>query len=153
MSSIEPYLPIIYDLALDCENITEIGVHRGNTTNIILKACEITQGRLTSIDKNDPLVFSTNSKKWLFIKSDCLDYYPDKNIDFLLIDCDPSVELTRKILDRYGKFVKKYIVIHDTIFYQLNEILIEWAVENGFWYLELDKKRYGLMILWSHLKA
>lgn len=150
ISSIEPYLPLVYDLALDSERIIEIGVHRGNTTNTILKACEITQGRLISMDKQDPLVFSTKSKKWTFIKSDCLDYEIEHDIDFLLIDCDPSSELMIKILDKYGKFIKKYLFVHDYISYNLKDILIKWANMNNFWYLELDKKSHGVFIAWLH---
>ena len=146
MASIDPYLPIIFDMAKKSEIVLEIGVHRGNTTNTILSALE-KDAFLISIDKTNPIDFKTDSKQWSFIKSDCMDYIISAPVDFLMIDCDPELELFEKILEKYGKRVKKFMAIHDTTAYGLTECVRKWARANKFKITKFDNMGLGFIAL------
>ena len=146
MASIDIHFPIITELAKKSRIIVEIGVHRANTTKAILQVINDTSSKLISIDKENPIDFKSNSPQWTFIKCDCVNYSISLPIHFLLIDCDPDPVLLLKILEIYGKKVKNYIFIHDTL--PLLELpIMAWAIENNFNVLILDRRFPGCIVL------
>ena len=146
MASIDPYLPIIHDMASDSKLVLEIGVHRANTTKTILSALD-SDAFLISIDKINPIDFKSDSKQWSFVRLDCMDYTISAPIDFLLIDCDPPLELFDRILEKYGKHVKKYMAIHDVTAYRLIDSVRNWAKQNKFKIIKFDNKGLGFVAL------
>jgi len=145
LASIDVHLPLIRELAKKSRIIVEIGIHRANTTRAILDTINDTSSKLISIDRNDPIDFTSNNSQWTFVKCDCRYYTISLPIHFLLIDCDPDKELLESILQDYGKRVKNYIFIHDTI--NLEDTILEWMEKNNFKILVQDRRESGMITL------
>lgn len=119
-------MPKIQEMAKKSKTIIEVGVNKANTTQAILKVIE---GQLISIDKNEPVDFTSDSPNWTFIKSDVQDVEPQK-CEFLLVDCDPKPELFKIILAKIKP--SKFLAVHDCDYYGLTDYIMDWGKQNKF---------------------
>lgn len=93
-------------------NILELGVQKGNSTNMFLEICNRNDGYLTSIDIKDCSTVSED-KRWKFIFSsdDNFEYVDkfiaNKQFDVLFIDSYHEPNHVRKVFYHYFNYLKK----------------------------------------------
>jgi hypothetical protein len=114
-SDINEHLSLIYDMAKQCEHVTEFGIGHGNSTIAILNAkpktyigYEITP--LSEVKTLQLLATETN----FILKGDCLQE-PIEETDMLMIDTVGTYNQLNAELNMHANQVKKYIIIHDTV--------------------------------------
>ncbi len=97
-------------------NILELGVQKGNSTNMFLEICNQNDGYLTSIDIKNCSTVSAD-KRWKFIHSSDNNFeYVDKFIankqfDVLFIDSYHEPNHVREIFYHYFYYLKKTGII------------------------------------------
>jgi hypothetical protein len=121
-SDINEHLPILKELASECEHVTEMGVRYCVSTWAFVEGLK--KGKLVSIDIKHPTEFGGDLKS---VKDRCTE----KGIDFefilgntleieieptdlLFIDTLHTAEQIEKELARHGDKARKYIAFHDT---------------------------------------
>ncbi len=103
-------------LNIDKPNILELGVQKGNSTQMFLEICDRNDGYLTSIDIDDCSGVSKN-KRWNFIHSsdDNFEFIGskiiDKKFDILYIDSLHEPNHVRKVFYHYFYFLKNNGII------------------------------------------
>lgn len=119
-SDINEHLPVLYEAALDCSHITEMGVRSGSSTRAFLYA---DPKKYIAYDiKIDPevnLLFDyckSVGKDFHYIESNVLEIEIEET-DFLFIDTYHCYEQLSKELFLHAPKVKKYIGFHDTFTY------------------------------------
>jgi hypothetical protein len=118
--SVSECAKVLYDFGVCAKVILELGVESGKSTKILLKACEIGDGHLWSVDINQHTTEFKDHKSWTFIQMDDLEYGKtwNKTIDLLFIDTSHTRDHTFKELELYSKFINNgIIVLHDTMAY------------------------------------
>jgi len=90
--------------------ILELGVRKGNSTNLFLKICNKNNGRLISVDIEDCSNLS-NDKRWTFIHSrddnyNLIDTFI-KKLDLIFIDSLHEPNHVKKVFYHYYKKLKK----------------------------------------------
>jgi hypothetical protein len=120
VSDIYQHLPILYESALECQHITEMGVRTGASTRAFLYA---NPQKLVSYDIFiDPEVNSLfdfckkEGKEYSYIQADVLKIEIEET-DFLFIDTYHCYEQLSKELELHSNKVRKYIGFHDTFTY------------------------------------
>lgn len=128
---IQTHMPLLRQLASECDHITEFGVKKGNSTTAFLAAqpkC------LTSIDiANCPVIDELwpmrGATYFLFSREDSR-FAKIEETDFLFIDSTHTGEHLRTELHNHSRKVNRFLGFHDT----------EVAGEIGFYYSNPEKK-------------
>lgn len=160
-SDINQNLPILYELAKECETIIEMGVRTGVSTRAFLN----TSASLISIDieKNTTVeeLFALADKKrkpCQYIIGDVLKMEIPET-DLLFIDTLHTYEQLVQELKLHGNKAKKYLIFHDThTFGVLGEhgidkkglipAIIEFIIANPHWEFYIHKtNNNGLTVL------
>jgi len=152
-SDIHEHVPVLYELAKECDHITEMGVRTGVSTRAFLRA----DAKLISYDivTDHEVVRLTNEAKKAgkdatFIEADVLKIDIEET-DLLFIDTWHTYGQLKEELKRHSSKARKYIAFHDTNTYGLkNEgndplrpqagtqegllpAIIEFLIENKEW--------------------
>lgn len=138
-SDINEHLPDLYQLALQCDHITEMGVRSCVSTWAFLMANPM---RLISYDIN----YNENFEEVLRARNDWRIFVADvlkvkiEKTDLLFIDTLHTYTQLKKELKLHADKVKKYIVFHDTETYGYTPEPSIWQTENIMQnYIENDK--------------
>jgi hypothetical protein len=115
-SDIHEHLPILYELAKDCNHIIEMGVRTGISTRAFLRV----DAKLISYDivTDQKVVDLINEAKKAgkdaaFIEADVLKIDIEET-DLLFIDTWHTYEQLKQELSLHGNKSRKYMVFHDT---------------------------------------
>lgn len=152
-SDINEHLPVLYDIAKECDHITEMGVRTGVSTRAFLR----TSAKLISYDivtdkRVVELVNEARSagKDATFIEADVLKIDIEET-DLLFIDTWHEYDQLKQELELHAKKARRYIAFHDTYTYGLrNEggdnkqqtqgllpAIIEFLIENREWQFKM----------------
>lgn len=122
-SDINEHLPILRDLAKECESVTEIGVRSMVSTWSLLYGLSINHGQVyTAIDIDSPSAESLllaqklstkNGISFNFIKENDMNIDID-NTDLLFIDSLHTYAHLTYELEKFCFQTNKYIALHDT---------------------------------------
>ena len=150
---------IINDLAKDCKSYKELGVHQGGTlANALLQpTLRYVEGVDISLEKYKKFLkpiaenWAAASARVLRMKEcsstsiDSLGY----STDILMIDSVHKSHHMQAELELHGKYVKRYIVAHDTQLPddQLYWTLVNWGVDNGFDSMIRNKENVGFTVI------
>ena len=160
-SDINQNLPLLYELAKQCNHVTEMGVRTGVSTRAFLN----TNVELISydIELNSDVVALFGVAKGLgkrvqYIKADVLDIEIQET-DLLFIDTLHIYEQLKQELKLHANKAKKYIAFHDTYTYGLRgeigndnkgllSAIIEFLIDNPQWKFKTHQtNNNGLTIL------
>jgi hypothetical protein len=160
-SDINQNLPILYELAKECETIIEMGVRTGVSTRAFLN----TDASLISIDiEKDTTVeklfalASAKGKLCHYLVADVMNVEIPET-DLLFIDTLHTYEQLKQELTLHGNKAKKYLIFHDTYTFGLlgeNGIdkkglmtaIIEFIIANPHWNFYIHKtNNNGLTVL------
>lgn len=164
-SDIHEHVPVLYELAKECDHITEMGVRTGVSTRAFLRA----NAKLISYDivTDQNVVNLINEAKKAgkdaeFIEADVLKIDIEET-DLLFIDTWHTYGQLKEELKRHSSKAKKYLAFHDTNTYGLkNEgqdllhpnkqgllpAIIEFLIENKEWrFKEFRMNNNGLTVL------
>jgi hypothetical protein len=115
-SHINEHLPILRELAKECNHVTEMGVHEGISTraflceNVVLRCYDITHyPEITNLIN----IAKESGKDIEYVKDDVLDITIDET-DLLFIDTWHVYGQLKRELARWNSSVAKYIIMHDT---------------------------------------
>ena len=119
--SIYEHLPVIRDLASECDSAYELGVHKVTSTWAFL-ASDLK--KLISIDRIHPSQLGADlglvvraaeqeGKNFQFIQSSTLDIKPEV-VDLTFIDTWHVYDQLHRELEHFAPTTTKYIVLHDT---------------------------------------
>ena len=150
---------IINDLAKDCKSYTELGVQQGGTlaNAFLLPTLRYVEGVDISLEKYNKFLkpiaenWAAASARVLRMKEcsstsiDSLGY----STDILMIDSVHKSHHMQAELELHGKYVKRYIVAHDTQLPddQLYWTLVNWGVDNGFDSMMRNKENVGFTVI------
>ena len=160
-SNINQHLPILYELAKECETIVEMGVNTGVSTRAFLN----TNASLISIDiqKNTTVeklfaLADAGGKPCRYIIDDALKIEIPET-DLLFIDTLHIYEQLVQELRLHGNKAKKYLIFHDTHTFGLSgengidkkglvPAIIEFMIANPHWKFHIHKtNNNGLTVL------
>ena len=128
-SDINEHLPDLYNIALQCDHITEMGVRSCVSTWAFLLAKPI---RLISYDINYHENFEEVLRArpdWRIFVADVLKVKIEKT-DLLFIDTLHTYTQLKKELKLHAGNVRKYIIFHDTTTYGHTPEPSSWQTEN-----------------------
>lgn len=163
-SDINEHLPILKDLANECDHITEMGVRTGVSTRaFLLSNAKLISYDLVADQKVVELINEarTAGKDATFIKADVLQIEIEET-DLLFIDTWHEYKQLKQELTRHANKARKYIAFHDTNTYGLkNEggdngqqtqgllpAIIEFLIENRNWQFKmLRTNNNGLTVI------
>ena len=150
---------IINELSKDCKSYKELGVHQGGTlANALLQpTLRYVEGVDISLEKYNKFLkpiaenWAAASARVLRMKEcsstsiDSLGY----STDILMIDSVHKSHHMQAELELHGKYVKRYIVAHDTQLPddQLYWTLVNWGVDNGFDSMIRNKENVGFTVI------
>lgn len=161
---IKKHLPLLKNLSLECDHITEFGVRYVVSTWAFLMG---NPKKLVSVDINSPEKFNVsvndikqtakeNNIEFVFIQSNDLDIEIEET-DLLFIDTLHTYNQLSQELKLHNGKVKKYIVMHDTDTYGrkgqcgeegLLKAINEFLENNNIWFVyKKEKGDHGLTIL------
>ena len=133
-SDINQHLSILYEVATECEHITEMGVRDGLSTRAFLYANPKTYIAYDlNIDPKVEELFSyckSQGKDYEYIKSDVLKIEIEET-DLLFIDTYHCYEQLSQELKLHSGKVKKYIAFHDTYTYGRKGENLDFQSFNG----------------------
>lgn len=111
---IKEHMPFLTKIALEseAERILELGVRLGGSTKAFLKAADILNAKVISIDIED-CSFVSDSPHWEFHQMNDLDYELKEKVDILFIDTSHTYLQTLKELGKFGDMAN-LIILHDT---------------------------------------
>jgi beta-1,4-mannosyl-glycoprotein beta-1,4-N-acetylglucosaminyltransferase len=159
-SDINEHLPILKELAKDCDSIIEMGTRDGQSTRAFLT----TKAKLKAYDLELDAIVSNlfNTAKEIgkdveYIKADVLSLDIDET-DLLFIDTWHTYSQLKQELKLHGNKAKKYLAFHDTQTYGtigeantdigLLPAIIEFLIDNPHWKFLLHRtNNNGLTIL------
>lgn len=143
-SDIYEHLPILNELAAQCNHITEFGVGNGNSSTAFLNSTATLRSYDIRILPDAEYLFNEAKKLGRdveLIYGDSLYIKQFSDTDLLFIDSLHTYRQLREELSLYNKHVRKWIVMHDTsLFGDVGE-----DGQTGLWlaieeYLELHPK-------------
>lgn len=154
-SDIFQHVKTLFELGLETNHITEMGVRTGNSTSAFLNLAVNHDKILISFDyKEDATVKSwfesarqlEKNANYVIANTLMIDIQPT---DLLFIDTEHTYEQLKTELSLHGNKAKKYIVLHDTTTVpDLNLAINEFLAKNKHWKI---KKVYthnnGLTVL------
>lgn len=160
-SDINENLHILYELAKECEHVTEMGVRYGVSTRAFLN----TDVKLISYDvvldgKVNQLFHAAkaNGKDVQYIKANVLNIEIEPT-DLLFIDTLHTYPQLKQELKLHGNKAKKYLAFHDTYTFGLTSedlkdkkglltAIMEFLIENPQWKVKYHKtNNNGLTVL------
>jgi hypothetical protein len=117
-SDINEHLCTLFDLATECDIITEFGTRDGCSTSAFAAAIEGTSKKLFCVDlyRSNNIDGFLKSKNITFYQADTL-VYNMQTTDLLFIDTLHTYFQLFSELKAHSKNVKKYIAMHDTVSY------------------------------------
>lgn len=158
-TDINEHLPILYELALDCKSVTEMGVRSGESTRAFLFADVKLRSYDLELDNNVIDLFNlakSHKKDVEYIQGDTRLIEIDET-DLLFIDTWHCYEQLKIELIRHASKVKKYIAMHDTFTFGcrgesaeigLLPALIEFMTENPNWKFKIHRiNNNGLTVI------
>lgn len=157
-SDINEHLPVLRDLAKECDTVVEMGVRTCVSTWAFIEG--MNGGSLISIDIKHPSKYGADLTpvekacknkgiNFKFYEADTLAIdIPE--VDMLFIDTLHTYDQLRGELARHGNKAKKYLVFHDTVSCE-NELMPaieEFLKANKKWKIkEHYKNNNGVMVL------
>ena len=160
-SDINQNLPILYELAKECETIVEMGVRTGVSTRVFLN----TDAALISIDikKNTTVeklfaLADAKGKLCQYLIGDVLKIAIPET-DLLFIDTLHTYEQLKQELTLHGNKAKKYLIFHDTHTFGVSgengidrkglmTAIIEFIIVNPHWHFYIhNTNNNGLTVL------
>ena len=115
-SHINEHLPILRELAKECNHVTEMGVHEGISTraflceDVVLRCYDLTHyPEITNLIN----IAKESGKDIQYVQTDVLDITIEET-DLLFIDTWHVYEQLKEELKLHSSKVKKYLVFHDT---------------------------------------
>ena len=161
-SDINEHLPILYNLALTCPHVTEMGVRTGVSTRAFLYAGVTLRSYDLELNDDVKSIFEIakyHNKDVEYTQADVREL-TIVDTDLLFIDTWHCYEQLKIELDRHAKHVRKYIVFHDTYTFGLKgehaEIgllpaLIEFMIQHPEWRFKIHKiNNNGLTVIERH---
>jgi len=152
ISDINEHLPTLYEYALRCDHITEMGVRRGVSTSSFLYA-NPKKFIAYDIRENGEVrnIFDmclNNGKDFHYIIDNVLEVTIEET-DFLFIDTEHTYDQLSQELKLHANKVRKYIGFHDTVIYgeQLMKAINEFLDMNGEWKIVHDAKYNNGMVI------
>jgi len=124
-SDINEHLPTLYEYALKCESILELGV-RGvvsswaflyGLVNNNKNKKELFFNDIESCEINEILTYSKNTNvvvEYKWIDDLQLDFEDNRTFDMVFIDTWHVYAQLKRELEKYSKITNKYIIMHDT---------------------------------------
>jgi hypothetical protein len=114
-TDVTDHLPLLYALARECQHVTEMGVHYGNSTVALLQA---QPRRLVSYDivrtfQVNVLELLAGQTDFTFHQASTLEVEIEPT-EMLFIDSQHTYDQLSQELALHGGKVAKYIVMHDT---------------------------------------
>jgi len=157
-SDINEHLPVLRDLASECETVVEMGVRYCVSTWAFIEGMK--GGNLISIDIKHPSKYGGDLKavekachnkkiNFMFYEASTLEIEIPE-VDMLFIDTDHTYEQLKGELARHGNKVKKYLVFHDTVSCEteLMPAIEEFMKANKKWKIkEHYKFNNGVLVL------
>lgn len=139
-SDINEHIDTLYNLAKECEHITEMGVRNVvSTWAFMLRDPK----KLVGIDIHTNENVGIASKlypKWKFILGDTTKIKIEET-DLLFIDTLHIYSQLKKELILHAGQVKKYIVLHDTTTYGYKDEPTDWQTPEIMQNYQLDEKK------------
>lgn len=121
-SDINENLPILYELAKECEHVTEFGVRTGCSTRAFLNTDSILRSYDLEMDNNVRHLFkvaNSKGKDAKFYEADVLDVEIEET-DLLFLDTWHQYHQLQSELSRHAGKVRKYLAFHDTHTYAMS---------------------------------
>lgn len=152
---ISPHLPVLNWLARTVGNVTEIGTNDGESTRAFLYSdATLKTYDNTFSEKNSKIIETAKNfnKNAEYILGDLKKIDID-DTDLLFIDAEYNFDQLKSILSYNSSKVKKYIVIHNTKYNEIDkkeplELIIEFLVINKNWKFKLYQPvKKGLIVL------
>lgn len=166
-SDINEHLQLLYELALECEHVTEMGVRFGDSTRAFLKAGAILRSYDIQLDDKVTSLFKRSDSAGLdvkYIKADVRQIEIEET-DLLFIDTWHSYPQLKHELHLHGNKARKYLVFHDTWTYGVRDeswdknkkpvgtegllpAIIRFMIDNPHWkFKEFRTNNNGLTVL------
>lgn len=133
-SDISENLPILFELAKECDHVTEMGVRTGVSTRAFLNTDVTLRSYDLYIDDEVNSLFGKAKqfgKDASYIKANVLDIEIEET-DLLFIDTWHCYDQLKEELKIHPKKVRKYIAFHDTHTFGLNGEPYSITTENGY---------------------
>ena len=161
VSDINEHLSVLYDIAQQCNHVTEFGVRTGMSTRAFLNTNTVLRAYDLNIDDNVNKLFvmaSQAGKNVKYIQADVLNIDIEQT-DLLFIDTWHIYEQLKQELARHAKNVRKYIAFHDTYTFGLSgengsdrrgllSAIIEFLMDNPEWKFKIHRtNNNGLTVL------
>lgn len=128
-SDINEHLPVLYELGMECDSITEMGTRRGASTRAFLRtnANKIRAYDVRMFDHVENLFVHAREagKDAQYIKANVLDIEIDE-CDLLFIDTWHANHQLTQELKLHGNKARKYLVFHDTHTYAVRDEKEDW---------------------------
>lgn len=151
-SDINENVHILYNLAQECEHVTEMGVRTGVSTRALLNTNVelISYDIILNKEVNDLFEFAKQrGKKVKYLKANVLDVEIQET-DMLFIDTLHTYRQLKTELKLHGNKAKKYLAFHDTNTFGLKgeigndkkgllSAIIEFIIENPHWRFKIYK--------------
>jgi len=157
------YMDELYELAKECNHITEMGVNEVNSTWAFLKArpkklvcIDITFSYAYQRVKFEDHIWLESLKSLakkenveLVLIEDDTSKIEIEETDLLFIDTNHTYDHLKKELTLHGNKVRKYIAFHDTVLFgELNKAIKEFLEANNNWSVYKNiKSNPGLLII------
>ena len=160
-SDINQNLHLLYELAKNCNHITEFGVRSGMSTRAFLNTNAVLRSYDINLDQRVSQLFSvakSQGRDVEYIKSNVLNIEIDQT-DLLFIDTFHVYPQLKKELSLHAEKVKKYLAFHDTYTFGLSgehssdkkgllTAIIEFLIENPNWrFKTFETQNNGITIL------
>ena len=160
ISDINEHIETLYNLALECDHVTEMGTRHGTSTRAFLHA---NPKKLiaydTYTDQGVLSLFSTareNGRDQQFINANVREIEIEET-DLLFIDTWHAGEQIRIELEKHGNKARKYLAFHDVITYGFEGEgnpegilmpIMEFINNNRHWKIkEFRTNNNGLLVL------
>jgi len=142
-------------LLVEAEVILELGTRTGHSTRAFLKAAEILNAKVISVDIDDCTPFVKPNKHWTFHQMNDLDFEIDTPVDVLFIDTSHKYNHTLRELEKFAPKVRQngVILLHDTISCTDVYKALSKFVQNNPNKYDFDHHEFcnGLGILWKRV--
>jgi hypothetical protein len=166
-SDINEHLQLLYELATDCDHVTEMGVRFGDSTRAFLRAHVTLRSYDIQLDSNVIELFKQAHEAGhdvKYIKADVRQVEIEET-DLLFIDTWHSYPQLKQELYLHGNKARKYLAFHDTWTYGMRDesweknrapvgtegllpAIIRFMIENPHWkFKEFRTNNNGLTVL------
>jgi len=159
ISDINELLPDLYNLAKECNHITEMGVRNGQSTRAFLNTDAILRSYDLELSPIVEILFdyaSTQGKDVRYTQANVLDIEIEET-DLLFIDTYHVYAQLILELQRHAPKVRKYIAFHDTFTFGtigehdklgLLPAIIEYMIDYPEWKFKLQRVNCnGLIVI------